>query len=81
MEFYKLTAEHVRDKKEVVRKLREKHGDWLAGDDPVFSSMFVVVLAGPREDAEWMQEVLWEHNNGAYCGIEKLTEDEYDALC
>lgn len=81
MEFYRLDAEHIRNKKVMLEKLEESFKLCLAGQDDMFDSMYVVVLHGSRKDAEAAREIMWEHNYGASCEISTLTEDEYDEMC
>ena len=82
MGFYKLTAEHVRDKKELLLELAKASIEvMMAGTDPTFSSMFDIILVGDRKDADLARDMVWQYNCGAYCCVCKLTEDEYDELC
>lgn len=79
--FYRIDAEHVRDKKGLVLALaKERIEVMMSGVDPTFESMFVIVLVGDRKDADLAQHIVWEHNGGAYAGITELTEDQYDDL-
>lgn len=80
--FYRIDAEHVRNKKELIRKLADKRIEVMGyGEDPTFDSMFVIVIVGSHKDAEKTQKAVWEHNCGAYAGITELTENEYEDLC
>lgn len=79
--FYKLTAECLRNGKEVVQQLNGKVDVCLAGRDPMFDSMYIIVIHGTLDEAEQVRELVWEHNCGAYCDIVMLTEDEYDEMC
>lgn len=81
MKFYKLNAENVRNKKEMLDKLQGKFEVLLAGGDPVFDSMYIVVIRGTKKQANDAQEVMWEFNSGAYCSVTKITEDQYDEMC
>ena len=80
--FYRIDAEHVRNKKELIRKLANKRIEVMGyGEDPTFDSMFVLVIVGSRKNAEAARKVVWEHNFGASCEISELTADEYDEMC
>lgn len=81
VKFYRLNAENIRNKQEMLDKLQGKFEVLLAGSDPVFDSMYTVVIRGTKKQAEAAQEVMWEYNSGAYCSVTEITEDQYDEMC
>jgi len=83
--FYMIEAEHINSTagKRLVDELRDQYkiDVCIAGRDENFSSMFVIVISGTLAQANRVQEVAWQYNDGAFAGLRELTEDQFDEMC
>lgn len=84
--FYKMTAERIRNKKDMLDKLVKLASGTgfeilLAGPDPNFGDhYYIVVISGMLDHADQVQELLWNYNDGAACSIAEITDEQLDAL-
>lgn len=81
MALYKLCAENVRKKNEMLLGLMKQFNVRLAFVDDTFDSFYTVVIEGTAEQATQARDLIWEFNSGAYCGMDEITEDQYDEMC
>ena len=77
---FKLTAEHLRNTRQVIQSLSREYVVELAGAHQVFSGMYIIVIRGSRADALAVQKHLWENNGGASVELEEITADDLEAM-
>lgn len=81
MALYKLCAENVRKKNEMLLGLMKQFNVRLAFVDDTFDSFYTVVIEATAEQATQARDLIWEFNSGAYCRLDEITEDQYDGMC
>ena len=83
LQIFKFTAENLRDNAaaELLDRLTESKVDVLGSRrNPVFDSMYELLIACNEARAEEVRDMIWERNYGAYCCLRELTEDEVEEI-
>lgn len=75
---YQIRAEGIRDTNELEKRLRLLKNFRLIsfGRETVFNSFHSIVFESHKSVAEHAQDIVWAFNNGAFCLLEPLKEED-----
>lgn len=79
---FKFIAEHIA-RSAAIKLVRELEGKGIVVEyatSCVDAHEVVLVITGDPTIAKTVRERLWQENNGAYCNMETITEEELDAF-
>ena len=80
---FKFNAEHIA-RPAAVKLVRELEDKGIVVEYADISNLFeneiVMIITGDPTIAKTVRDRLWQENNGAYCNMETITEEELDAF-
>lgn len=80
MSFYRLGAEQIRNKQEMLVKLQQLTEVCFAAEHAVFNSFYTVVVKCDKATADRVRDLMWRYNGGAYCSLDEITGDQLDDM-